>query len=500
MLSTPARLGISLRDLLPAARFLHAADVRVTSCCTQADKCQPGDVYLAVTGARGDGHERVAEAVERGASAVVAERLLPTTVPLVIVEDSREALGEICQSLVDRPSDSLRTIGVTGTHGKTMVSWLLASVFQAAGSHAGLTTSIACSDSLECTPARQTTPAAPQLARWLARMTAAGCDSAVIEVSSRALSQRHVAGIDFDAAVLTNLGRAHLALHGSVENYHRAKERLVGMLKPGGLAVLNGDDEACQRLAGRLDVPLLTYGLLGEADVTAHVIERDRSEQTFYLQAGDELAPVRTRIVGDAHVSSCLAAATVGLAVGIDLPTIVRGLEAVSCIPGRLERIECGQEFGVFVDASRSPERLAYVLRTLRKVTGGRLICVSGAPGGRKKSGRAWLGRVLERSCDLPILTSDHPRYEEPLAIAHDLLDGFQRPAKAHVLPDRKRAIEFALHSARPGDTVVIAGKGDRAGQLIGSRLVAHDDREVARQWLYRQGSEPQRPAFRVVG
>jgi UDP-N-acetylmuramoyl-L-alanyl-D-glutamate--2,6-diaminopimelate ligase len=498
MLSTQA--GVSLRDLFTAARFLRAPDVRVTSCCTEADRCQPGDVYVAISSDRGDGHELAAEAVQRGATAVVAERLLPVEVPLVVVDDSRQALGEICQALVDHPSDSLRTIGVTGTHGKTVVSWLLASVLKAAGSDAGMTTSIAHSDSLECEPAQQTTPQAPQMARWLARMTEAGCDSAVVEVSSRALVERRVAGIDFDAAVLTNLGRAHLALHGSVENYHRAKERLISHLKPGGFAVLNADDEQCQRLAGRIDVPLLTYGLTSDADVTGSVIERHVSEQMFYLRAGDELIPVRSRIPGDGHVSSCMAAATVGLAVGIDLPTIVRGLEAVERIPGRLERIECGQDFGVFVDAARSPERLAYMLRTLRKVTRGRLICVTGTPGGRRKSGRAWLGRVLERSCDVPVLTTNDPGYEEPLEIAHDLLDGFQRAAKAHVLPNRQRAIETALGMARAGDTVVIAGKGDRVGQIVSGERLAHDDREVARQWLYGRGSQPTRPRFRLVG
>jgi UDP-N-acetylmuramoyl-L-alanyl-D-glutamate--2,6-diaminopimelate ligase len=500
MLSTQARGGVSLRDLLPAARFVRTVDVRATSCCTRADRCQSGDVFVAVAAADYDGHDHIAEAVARGASAVIAERLLPVPTPLIVVDDSREALGEICQALVDRPSDMLRTIGVTGTHGKTATSWLLGSVLQAAQRKVGLVNSIAYSDSHESAAARAATPPAPQLARWLARMTAAGCDSAVLEVSSRSLAERRVAGVDFDAAVLTNLGRAHLRLHGSVENYHRAKQRLLAMLKPGGFAVLNADDEACQRLIGAIDVPLLTYGMFSEADVTASLIERQRSEQTFYLQAGSELSPVRTRIIGDAHVSSCLATAAVGLAIGIDLPTIVRGLEAVTCIPGRMERIECGQEFGVFVDAARSPERLAYVLRTLRRVTGGRLICVAGAPGGRQRSGRGCLGRVLERSCDLPILTADNPRYEEPLAIVHDLLDGFARPAKAHVLPDRRRAIELALAWARPGDTVVIAGKGERQGQVVGSQRLPHDDCQVARDWLYHGGRQTQRPRFRVVG
>lgn len=499
MLSTHAPCGVSLRDLIPTARFLRAQDVRTFSCCSEAARCRPGDTFVAIAAGRYDGHDHVAEAILRGATAVIAERLLPVPVPLVVVEDSREAFGEICQALVDRPSDTLRTIGVTGTHGKTMVSWLLASVLKAAGSPPGMMTSAAHSDSLECAVPRQSTPGAPETARWLAKMAAAGCDSAVLEVSSRALAERRLAGIDFDAAVLTNLQRAHLALHGSVENYHRAKERLLGMLKPGGFVTLNADDESCRHFASRIEAPLLTYGLLSEADVTASLLDRQPSEQTFYLQAGHDLVPVRTRIIGDAHISSCLAAATTGLALGIDLPTIVRGLEAVECIPGRMERIECGQDFGVFVDGSRSPDRLAYVMRTLRKVTRRRFICVAGAVGGRNQSRRAWLGRVLERSCDVPILTADDPRYEEPLAIAHDLLDGFSRPAKAHVAPNRKRAIELALSLARPGDTVLIAGKGDRMGQVIGRRRMAHDDRQIARQWLYR-GGETQRPTLRVVG
>jgi UDP-N-acetylmuramoyl-L-alanyl-D-glutamate--2,6-diaminopimelate ligase len=499
MLSTQARSGVSLRDLFPTARFLRAPDVRVTSCCSEAAHCQPGDTFIAIASARYDGHEHAAEAVARGATAIIAERLLPVNVPLIVVEDSREILGEVCQALVDRPSDTLRTVGVTGTHGKTMVSWLLASVLEAAGSRAGMMTSAAHSDSLDSAVPRQSTPGAPQTARWLAKMAASGCDSAVLEVSSRALAERRLSGVDFDAAVLTSLGRAHLRLHGSVENYHHAKQRLFTMLKPGGFVVLNADDEACVRLAGQIDAPLLTYGLVSEADVTASVVERHQSEQTFYLQAGDELIPVRTRIIGDAYVSSCLAAATAALALGIELPTIVRGLEAVERIPGRMERIECGQDFGVFVDGSRSPDRLAYVLRTLRKATSGRLLCVAGAAGGRKKSRRAWLGRVLERSCDVPILTADDPRYEEPLAIAHDLLDGFSRPAKAHVSPNRKRAIELALSLAMPGDTVLIAGKGDRLGQLVGGRRLAHDDRQTARNWLYSGGGR-RRPRLRVVG
>lgn len=495
------RAGISLRDTLTSARFVQAPDVRITACCTSPEECTPGDLFVAITGANSDGHEWAEEAIRRGAAAVVAERLLPVVGPQVVVKDSREALGEICQALVGRPSDSLRTIGVTGTSGKTVTSMLIASVLEAAGQAVGVTSSVGYSDSVDQAAAKVTTPHAPLLAKWLSRMTEAGCGSAVLELSSRALAERRAAGVEFDAAVLTNMREAHLSFHGSKENYRRAKERLLSMLKPGGFAVLNADDEASVELLARVEAPVLTFGLQGDADVTGEVIERQRSEQTFLLTAGNETVPVRTRMIGDFHVANCLAAAAVGLTLGIDAPTIARGLEAVERVPGRLERLECGQRFGVFVDSARTPEELACTLRTLRRNTAGRLICVFGAPGGRTKKTRSELGRVAEKSCDLPIITSIDPRHEEPLQIAHDILDGFQRPAKGHVLPGRIEAIRFALQTAQPGDCVVITGLGDREEQIVGKRRIMHDDRAVARAWLYRKGGEELRqPKFRVVG
>ncbi len=501
MLSTQQRSGVSLRDLLTDARFVRAADVRVTSCCTDPDQCTPGDLFVALTTPQGDGHDWADEAVRRGAAAVLAERLLPVGVPLIQVDDSREALGEICQALVGHPSDSLRTIGVTGTGGKTVVSMLIAAVLEAAGQRVGVTSSVGYSDSQEQVVARTSTPQAPLLAQWLGRMTEAGCTSAVLEVSSQALAERRVAGVTFDAAVMTNLGQAHLALHGTPENYRRAKQRIFSLLKPGGFAVLNADDANCRGLLAASEHPALSFGLNAEADVSGELVERYRSEQTFLLMAGTDTIPVRTRMIGDSHVSNCLAAAAVGLTLGIDLGTIARGLEAVEYVPGRMERVECGQNFGVFVDSARTPEQLARSLKTVRQVTSGRVICLFGAPGGKGKASRPMLGRVCERGSDLPIITSDNPRHEEPLQIAHDLIDGFQRPAKAHVLPGRTAAIHFALSQVRPGDSVLIAGKGDRNYQLIGSERHAHSDVDIARDWLYRAVSgEIQRPTFRVVG
>ncbi|MBM4092272.1 MAG: hypothetical protein FJ276_23015, partial [Planctomycetes bacterium] len=333
------------------------------------------------------------------------------------------------------------------------------------------------------------TPPPPELAGWLARMVAHGCSHAVVEVSSAALASRHIAGLEFDAAVLTNVRRDHLDLHGNATNYRRAKRRLFEHLKPGGFGVLNVDDSASCRIARDLSVPLITIGMHGDGELEARLLERCVSEQTFLMIAGEESVPVRTRTIGDEFIRCCLSAAAVGLVMGLDLMTIVRGLEAVEHVPGRLERLECGQPFGVFVDHAQTPNTLALSLRTMRQVTAGRVICVYGSPQWQASDQRAAIGSVAERGADIGIITSNDPGREAPLKIAHDILDGFRHPGRAHVIPDRAKAIQWALGEARPGDTVLITGKGDQSYQLIGERAVPFEDRDVARCWLH--GSQP---------
>jgi UDP-N-acetylmuramoyl-L-alanyl-D-glutamate--2,6-diaminopimelate ligase len=492
---------VSLRQALPAAKFTRGGDLQVTKHTSDWRDCAPGDLFVALTTADGDGHEHAREAIARGAVAVLAERLVPVDAPVVLVKDTRTALGRLTQALAGYPCRQLRTVGVTGTAGKTVTAMLLASIFEKAGEAVGVLSSVGYSDSLTQVAAKEATPKVEQLGDWLGRMVHAGCESAVLELSSRALAERRAAGLELDAAVLTNIRRDHLDLHNTPQAYRRAKRRLFSLLKSGGLAVLNADDHRSRNLLPKLDVPTLTYGLHAEADLSARIIERHRSEQTFLLQAGDDTIPVRTRMIGDHHVSNCLAAATVGLSAGIDLTTVVQGLEAIDHVPGRLERLECGQPFGVFIDSASAPETLALSIRAVRRVTSGRVIVVAGCPGGGDKAVRPLIGRVLERSATLPILTANDPRYEEPLQIAHDMLDGFERPHKAHVLPNRAEAIRFALSQARDGDSVIITGKGDRAGQVIGRKRFAHDDREVACEWLYQRGVEELgRPWLRIVG
>jgi UDP-N-acetylmuramoyl-L-alanyl-D-glutamate--2,6-diaminopimelate ligase len=245
----------------------------------------------------------------------------------------------------------------------------------------------------------------------------------------------------------------------------------------------------------------LTYGLHAEADVSASVIERFPSEQTFLLSAGTDAAPVRTRIIGDQHISNCLAAAAAGLTFGIELETIVRGLENVDRVPGRMERLECGQPFGVFIDAANSPQSLTLAIKSLRQVTPGRVFVVVGSDNRNDATRNALLGRIIERGAHVPVITSNEPWQQKPLRTAHEILDGFLRPHKAQVIPNRLAAIQFALSHARPGDSVLITGRGDRVTTAANDSQQCYDDREFACQCLYGQNERPVYPSrFRVVG
>ena len=483
---TEQAVGVSLRNLWPRAQFFGASDVRTTSCCGDSRVARPGYLFVAIDGTRLDGHEFAEHAVARGATAVLAERALPLVgVPVCVVPDTRKSYGELCQALAGQPSHKLKVIGVTGTNGKTTTSTLIASILRAAGHRTGILGTLGYDDSAEQQTASLTTPSPPALASWLARMEANGCSHAVVEVSSHALAQNRIAGIDLTAACITNVRRDHLDYHGSLANYRRAKERIFEYLVPDGIAVFNADDRVNAELAGKLDFPALTIGLRSEADLTGTLLERYRSEQTFVLTAGGTSALVRTPMIGDAHIYNCLMAAAMGLALGIDLQTVVRGIEQVRHVAGRLERIECGQPFGVFVDYAHTPDALTASLTTLRDVTPGRVICVFGAGGNRDTQKRPLMGRAVELGADLAIITSDNPRDEHPATIAEQILSGFSEPAAAELVQDRAAAIGRALSLAEDGDTARIAGRGHETHQVIGRHSYEFDDRDVARSWLY---------------
>jgi UDP-N-acetylmuramoyl-L-alanyl-D-glutamate--2,6-diaminopimelate ligase len=485
--------GVRLRQLLPEANIVGADDIVVQACTADSRTCRPGDLFAAMMGSHVDGHDYVLQATQRGAAGILAERFVPAAgVPVCIVPDSRAAFGRICQALAGNPSQRLKVIGVTGTNGKTSTCWLIASVLEAAGYRVGLTSTIVNSDSLSVEPSTMTTPPAPVLADWLARSVAQNCSHAVMEVSSHALAQARTAGIEFDGACVTNVRRDHLDFHNSLQNYRDAKGRLLKQLGPEGFAVLNADDQVTCSFTSLAPGAALTIGIDNQAEVTADIIDRHLAEQTFLLHAGHDTVPVRTRIVGDAHVYNCLMAAAVGLLYGVKLTDIVRGLERLEQIPGRMERLECGQPYSVFVDYAHTPDALETVLRSLRAITPGRLICVFGAGGQRDRQKRPLMAKAVESMADLCVVTDDNPRREDPEKIRRGILRGFSSLQPVVEQPDRATAIEWALQQAVSGDCVLIAGKGHEDYQQIGNSRRWFDDRQIAKQWLYNHAVLPQ--------
>lgn len=478
----PGPSGIRLGEILPESRVIGSTSVTVTSCCGRWDECQPQDLYVAIMDAEHDGHDYVAEAVERGAKAIVTERYLATKVPQFIVEDTRQAYGQICQALVGLPSQRLTTIGVSGTDGKTITTHLIRSILRAAELEAGLVSSI--ENGVETDGPN--TMNAPLIANQLAHMVLGGCTHGVVEMPSIALARHAMSGVSLDVAVLTNIRQDHMQFHGSKENYLNAKTRVLDFLKPTGFAVMNADDPTTHFLLDKIDTPTLTIGIKQEAEVTARVIESNSMDQSFLISAGTETVAVRSTMIGLQHVYNSLTAAAVALTMGIDLSTIARGIESCSSIPGRLERVDCGQDFGVWIDSARSPGQLANAIQAIRKVTKGKVWCIGSIDENQSANQRHRMGEILDRAADKSVITRADVIQIADFEPAHQFLDGYRKPGTAQLIPDRFEAINWTLAQAKPGDSVLVTGCGERAFARLSDEWTV-SDRHVCEVWLYDQ-------------
>lgn len=454
----------------------------------------PDTLFVAVRGLQADGHAFLEEALKRGAAGLVveqvpnaiAERAQQVGCTIVRVANSRQALGHLASAYYGHPSRQLRLVGITGTNGKTTTTYIIESILQAAGKATGVLGTVSYRFGGQEIPSSHTTPDAQQLHALFAQMVQAQLGYAVMEVSSHALDQERVWGCRFDAAVFTNLSRDHYDYHGTEEAYFAAKARLFQDL-PSTWSVINLDDPYGQRLIHMSRGRLLTYGLEGEATFKPSAVRHGLEGIRFRLSTTKGQLEIASPLVGRHNVYNLLAGIATAVALDIDAGAIVQGIAQLQRVPGRLERVDCGQAFGVLVDYAHTPDALEQVLQLVRAETTGRLITVFGCGGDRDPGKRPLMGQVATELSDYTIITSDNPRTEDPQRIIEAIVAGVTPTTDYVTLPDREEAIAHAIAVAQPHDTVLIAGKGHEDYQIIGHTRRHFDDREVARAALERQ-------------
>ncbi len=503
---------MTLGDLVTAARLLAPESVSLVTASGRGDlgvsaivhdsrAAARGTVFVAVPGHRLDGAAFAADAIRRGALAVVAESPAPAdvdaTVPWLQTSNARAAMAELAAILHDDPSRRLTVVGVTGTNGKTTTTYLLASVFDAAGMPAGRLGTV----SFRVGPSRaderessHTTPEAPEIQGMLATMIAKGCTACAMEVSSHALELHRVDGIHFAAAIFTNLTRDHLDFHGDMQRYFAAKKKLFAMLPSSAPVAVNVDDPRGVELAASLP-NVVTFGQRRPAAVQPRNIEYSLEGLAFDVDTPKGTVAIRSPLIGRPNVSNILGVVAVAVALDVPLAAIERGIAGLDRVSGRFEVVSTSaDDVRVVVDYAHTDDALKNLLETARPLAPGRVVTVFGCGGDRDRTKRPLMGAVAGRLSDSVILTSDNPRSEDPERIIDEIVRGLDptpepgAPKRAGTpylrIRDRREAIDRAIRTAQPGDLVLVAGKGHEKYQVIGERTLPFDDVEVARAAL----------------
>lgn len=490
--------GVDVTKLfeLTYGHFLVTGEIEVHGIQYDSRKIEREDCFVALRGGGTDGHKFVEAAVEKGAKVVVLEQdaTLPDPyfmhmhVVKVVVPDSRKALARMSANFFGHPARKLTMIGVTGTNGKTTTSHLVKSILEAAGRRAGLIGTIEYKIGNEVIPATHTTPESLELNEILSRMLDAGCDSVSMEVSSHALHQSRVFGLEYDAAVFTNLTQDHLDYHGTMEDYFRAKQLLFDGLANDAAAVINCDDAWGTKLASTTRARSITFGAGDAADVRATDIRLSMDGTSFRIRHENKERELSSPLVGRFNVYNILAAYASGLALGIPHEKIEKGISNLTNVRGRFERIASPKGWSAIVDYAHTPDALEKCLLTvhdiLPKDRRGRIITVFGAGGNRDKTKRPLMGKIAGSLSDLAIVTSDNPRTENPERIIDDIVAGIPRESTVIRESDRRKAIHAALRQAQPGDVVVVAGKGHEDYQVIGKEKIHFNDREIIEEFI----------------
>src|SRR5436190_10320708 len=487
------------KGLVRAAEALRAeaAVGIVNTVAYDSRMVQPGDVFVALRGQHADGTAFVRQAIDRGAVAIVSEQSAPagTKVAWAVVDDARQALAALAAALYRHPSREMQVVGITGTNGKTTTAYLVASIFDAANLRCGLLGTVGYRIGSELREATRTTPEAPDVQRMLREMVDAGCRACAMEVSSHALSLGRVEGMSFAAGVFTNLTRDHLDFHADMEDYFQAKRRLFEMLPQDAPSLINVDDPRGLSLAEAGGRPV-TYGINRPADITPGPLSFSLEGLAFDIRTPRGTIRVKSRLVGRPNVYNILAAAATATALDLSFDAIERGITALDGVPGRFQVVSGARdEVTVVVDYAHTDDALRNLLETARPLARGRLITVFGCGGDRDRTKRPLMGAVAGRLSDVIVITSDNPRSEDPGRIIDEIQRGLtadtrrDRDQRLLAIVDRREAIAEAIGLARPGDLVLVAGKGHEKYQVIGSAVLPFDDVAVARDALARRRS-----------
>ena len=462
---------------------MDIAMANITSVCVDSRRVEKGSLFVALAGTKTHGAKFINDAVSAGAKIIVCEKgldieTIPKDVYTFIVENSHDFLCDALKIFYSNPGADVRLIGITGTNGKTTITYLLESLFASVGQNCGVVGTINHRYGGKILKAANTTPGLVDNYDLLARMVSAKVDYCAMEVSSHALDQRRVQGLDFRYAIFTNLTSDHLDYHKDHESYFLAKAKLFTSLTQEKHAIINIDDEYGLRLQEMTRAKVWTYGIKNSADFSAQRIELGFTGTSFDLVTPNGFIKIQTPLIGLHNIYNILSVAAVGVGEGMTLQDIKKGIEGLPQVPGRLERIEAGQNFHVFVDYAHTEDALRNVLSSIRAVKKARVIVVFGCGGDRDKTKRPRMANAVEELSDFAIVTTDNPRTEDPKQIIDEILVGFKKKDYL-VIVDRERAIIESLHYAKVGDVVLIAGKGHEDYQIFKDKTISFDERKI---------------------
>ncbi len=475
-------------------------DVKVDGIQYDSTKVKNDDLFVAIRGVSADGHRFISSAVANGAKVVVVEddSAVPDSFFMhagavkIVVPNSRRALAQLSANFYGHPAKNLKLVGVTGTNGKTTTTHLIQEILEHSDAslrgRVGLIGTIDYAVGRERFPATHTTPESLEMQKYFSMMAANGCTHAVMEVSSHALKQDRVFGLDFSAAVFTNLTQDHLDYHGTMGNYFLAKKILFDGLTSSNWAVVNADDEWSEKIVADTHAKVLRYGTTARADVKAGDITLSIQGTRFTIESGGEKIDIVSPLVGRFNVSNILAAFSVGIVMGIPTANISESIAAVSSVPGRFERLNSTLGWTAIIDYAHTPDALEKCLTTIHDILPQRrsnsIITVFGAGGDRDKTKRPKMGAVVEALSDVIMITSDNPRTEDPQCIIDDVRAGITRRENVYEEVDRRTAVVTALTMAKPNDIVLIAGKGHEEYQVIGKEKIHFSDKEIVQEFI----------------